>query len=201
MVGNSATSCVCLSADSLGNFADIAEGEILTTATIFWLCWLLPSSMATIIPSNSSGGCTPQDTWSYKLIDIHLICQNTSCAERIHVTTSFQEKQKGMDWHLALVVHDLPVLLVFSASWLGSYRRRQQPFLWWVHLTPVLTFPKVLLIHFYAQIRCHLFIPKINFTIMQPWTEKVGAYAPFSPSFLSTRCISSTLMSRRRSLN
>lgn len=45
-----------------------------------------------------------------------------------------------------------------------------------------------------------IFIPKINFAIMQPWTEKVKALAPFfSPSFLSTRSLFSTLRSRRKS--
>lgn len=198
-VDTSATSCVCLSADSLDNFTDTSEGEILTLATIFWLCWLLPSSMATIIMPNSSGGCTPQGTWSCKLIDIHLSCQNTSCAEGVYGTTSLQEKQREMDWPLVLAVCDLLVLLVFYASWLGNYRSRQQPFLWWLHLSPVLTFPKVLLIHCYAQIRYSLFIPKVNFAIVQPWTEKVETYAPLVPSFLSTRCLFSTLMNRRKS--
>lgn len=118
----------------------------------------------------------------------------------MHVTTPFQKKQKGMDWHLVLVVHDLPFLLVFSASWPGSYKTRQQPFLWWTRLSPVLTFPKVLLIHCYPQIIYYFFIPKINFAIMQPWTEKVEDFCTsFLSSFLSTRWLFSTLMSRRRS--
>lgn len=78
-------------------------------------------------------------------------------------------------------------------------QKEATPFLWWVHISLVLTFPNIFLIHCYPQIRCYLLIPKINFAIMQPWTEKIEAYTPFSPSFLSKKCLSSTLMSRRRS--
>lgn len=174
------------------------ESEILTLPTIFWHCWLLPSSMASTIQPNSSGGCAPQNKWSYKLIDTHLSCQNTSCAERMHITSPFQNKQKGMDWHLVLVIHDLSVLLVFSVSWLKvkegvsflmigpSFPCHYFPK---NSLDPLLPPNKILYLYLKDQF-CH------NAALNR---EGKGISSIFSPSFLSTRSLFSTLMSSRKS--